>query len=518
MKTLRYILLLAAITLLATNHSVAQGETAFSGGNTLRSGSLHQTYHLLSPNVYEKTGKYAPNDHVVIINGGIDPYCNYVHYWNDCSLAYQYFTNIEGIPASNITVLMADGLDTGKETLIGTDSIKNVPTAPIMPDDVLIEEIGELRHYRINAPTDLDGDGKTDIDNAATWEHVQNTFDSLAGIKDIERLWVFVTDHGGKSPNEICLWRALSPYNVNPYDMSRLLGNISYKHANLFFSQCYSGGFLKELKGENRTIITSTSASKYSWGTIGEFNTFFVKFFDALTGTTYDGKKPEDSEFIDANGDKTVSLEEAYIYAKDHDACSKLETREKKPEDFEAPQFYSSESDFIYCRFDLEGRVDVKYDKRSDIELEAMYDIIGRSALENCNVVFRSGKYIHLRDGFKTKNANFRTEFISCEDSLDHVGDINSMEYIVTELNEQLEDESWNVELYPIPTEGELNIRFNEEGNKRITIVDMRGVIAYEGESSNKEVRIDLSNRPMGIYVVHITNEKDVFTKYIIVK
>ncbi len=243
-----------------------------------------------------------------------------------------------------------------------------------------------------------------------------------------------------------------------------------------------------------------------------------MKFFDALTGTTYDGKKPEDSEFIDANGDKTVSLEEAYIYAKDHDACSKLETREKKPEDFEAPQFYSSESDFIYCRFDLEGRVDVKYDKRSDIELEAMYDIIGRSALENCNVVFRSGKYIHLRDGFKTKNANFRTEFISCEDSLDHVGDINSMEYIVTELNEQLEDESWNVELYPIPTEGELNIRFNEEGNKRITIVDMRGVIAYEGESSNKEVRIDLSNRPMGIYVVHITNEKDVFTKYIIVK
>lgn len=518
MKTLRYILLLSVVLLLPVRLTMAQGGADFSGNNTLRSGSLHDTYHLLSPDVYEKTGKYAPNDHVVIISGGINPYCNHVHYWNDCSLAYQYFTNVEGIPAANVTVLMADGLDAGEETLIRTDSIKKIPEAPIMPRDVLIEEIGELRYYRINAPSDLDGDGKTDIDHAATWEYVQNTFDSLASIKDIDRLWVFVTDHGGQTPNEICLWSALSPYNVNPYDMSRLLGNISYKHANIFLSQCYSGGFLRELKGENRTIITSTSASKYSWGTVGEFNTFFVKFFDALTGTTYDGKRPEDSEFIDANRDNKVSFEEAYIYAKDHDVCSKLETREKEPKDFEAPQFYSSESDFIYCRFDLEGRVDVKYDKRSDVELEAMYDIIGRSALENCNVVFRSGKYIHLRDGFKTKNANFRTEFISCEDSLDHVGDINSMEYLVTELNEQLNDESWNVELYPVPTKDVLNIRFDEEGDNLITIADMRGVVVFEGRSSDREVQIDLSNQQTGIYVVRITNDKDVFTKFIIVK
>jgi len=519
MKTLRYILLLSVISILSMSHSMAQEEIDLNGGaNILRSGHIDETYHLVSSGIYEKTGKYAPNDHVVIINGGVNSHCNHVQYWNDCSLVYQYFTNIEGIPASNITVLMADGLDTGKETLIRRDSSKYAPVS--MPDDVLIEVDGDLRYYTINAPTDLDGDGEPDIDKAATWTDVQNTFDSLATVKDIDKLWIFVTDHGSKMPNEICLWSPLSSYNINPYDMQRLLDNITYKHTNIFLTQCFGGGFLKVLKGENRTIITSTSASRSSWSYNGQFNIFFEKFFDALSGTRYNGEEVEDGEFIDANRDNKVSLEEAFIYAKDHDKYSELYYRQYSPDTFEAPQFYSSESDFIYCRYDLEGRIDVRYDKRSNIEMEAMYDVIGRSALENCNVVFRSGKYIHLRDGFRTKNANFRTEFISCEDSIDNVGDINKIEQIVTNLNEQLEDEgeAWNIELFPIPTEGILNVRFNEEGDNLITIVDMRGVIAYEGKTSSKEVQIDLSDRPTGIYVVHITNDKGVYTKYIIVK
>ncbi len=497
--------------------SVAQEGVSFNGGtNTLRSGSIDDIYKLVSPGIYEKTGKSAPNDHVIIISGGGDSYCNHVQYWNDCSLTYQYFTDIEGIPASNITVLMADGLDPGVETLIRRDSIKNMPDAAVMPSDVFIEELGAIRYYKINAPTDLDGDGIPDIDYSATRNNVLNVFDSLSTIGGIENLWIFVTDHG--NVNQICLWDPFSTRNIYPADVRDFLDRISFKHANIFFAQCYSGGFLSSLKGANRTIVTATSASRYSWSTNGEFSCFFEKFFDALTGTTYLGLKPENGDYIDVNKDNKVSFEEAFVYAKDNDKHSTLLRRENDNESFEAPQFYSSESDFIFCRYDLKGRVVAQNSEQKDTVIEAMYDLVGESPVQNCDVVFRSGKYIHLRDGFSTKNANFRTEFISCEDSLYHVGDINSMEYLMTELNEHLNDESWNVELYPVPTKDVLNIRFDEEGDNLITIADMRGIVVFEGRSSSREVQIDLSDRPTGIYIVHITNDNGVYTKYIIVK
>lgn len=514
MKNLKHIFSISVMLILFADVSMAQID-AEGGTNTFRRGSFTSPYHFVSPSVFGKSGKSAPNDHAIIISGGDTPLYNYNQYWNDCSLVYQYYTDVVGIPASNITVLMADGKSTDQETLFRSEKDSVSPTS--YSPEVKITESGGYRFYIVDAPKDLNGDGTDDIDKPATWADLRNTFDSLANIKDINTLWIFVTDHGSRSQNQICLWKPLTTQNVNPRQFKNFLDGLTFKYTNIFFAQCYSGGFLSELKGDNRTIVTATSASKSSWSLNGEFSHFFRKFFDALVGVSFEGETLD--SYIDANGDKNVSMEEAFIYAKDNDGWSKVEDRLARPDSFEAPQFYSSESDFIYCRYDLNGMEEIKYDRRSDIVLEAMYDLIGRSSLENCDVVFRSGKYIHLRDGFRTKNANFRTEFISCEDQYDYLGDINSREQYATELNEQLDDEVRNLTLYPNPTEGVLTILLGEDaGEKVVSIVNIGGGFVYEGRTSDKKIQIDISDQPTGIYLVRVTSDNNAYAKYIVKK
>lgn len=514
MKNLKHIFFISAMLILSVDVSMAQID-AEGGANTLRIGSFTNPYHFVAPGVFEKSGKSAPNDHAIILSGGDTPFYNYPQYWNDCSLVYQYYTDVVGIPASNITVLMADGLSTEQETVIQSEKDSVTPT--LYSSQVKITEAGGYRYYTVDAPKDLNGDGIDDIDKPATWTDLRNTFDSLANIKDINTLWIFVTDHGSSIQNQICLWYPLTTQNVNPRQFKNFLDGLTFKYTNIFFAQCYSGGFLKELKGDNRTIVTATSASKTSWSLNGGFSHFFRNFFDALVGVTFDGDTL--GSYVDANGDKKVSMEEAFIYAKDNDEWSRVENRLARPDSFEAPQFYSSESDFFYCRYDLNGMEEIKYDRRSDVVLEAMYDLIGRGAIENCDAVFRSGKYIHLRDGFRTHNANFRTEFISCEDQYENIGDINSREQYATELNDQLDDEVRNLTLYPNPTEGVLTILLGEDvGEKVVSIVNIGGGFVYEGRTSDKKIRIDISDQPMGIYLVRVTSDNNAYAKYIVKK
>jgi len=94
-------------------------------------------------------------------------------------------------------------------------------------------------------------------------------------------------------------------------------------------ASCFSGGFIDDLSGPNRIIITASNETNYSWGDIGEdsdgLSEFSEGFFDALYGyntevdrggVTIDWEHPINADF-DGNG--FVSMQEAFTWAYEHD-------------------------------------------------------------------------------------------------------------------------------------------------------------------------------------------------------
>lgn len=509
MRRLYYFFNLFIVGLFAVNASAQSGTTS------LRAGSIDAVYHLLSPHVYDKTGNEAPNDYALIISGGVNKENNHIQYWNDCSRTYQFFTDVLGIPKKNIEVYMADGLDERPESLIACDSI-HLPIRN-MPDDVLVTENGAFRYYTINAPTDLDGDGEPDINGPASWSDIWEVFrDRLCNVEKIDRLWIFVTDHGDSKTHNICLWD--TPVVMSPDDIALCLDKVAPEHTYLFFSQCFSGTFIQPLKADNRTICTATSASRSSWSKNGEFSVFFEKFFDVLAGANYTGDLIKGGDY---NQDGTISIEEAFVYAKDHDIYSGPIMREISDSTYEAAQYWSSESDFIYCRNDLMGYKSFIYPiETAGNTYETMYCLEASCAvLEDAE--FRSGEIIRLLPGFRVKADHFKAELFECDENAeDWVGDINSVQTPTSLEEAEMERETPSlISLYPNPTDGHFIVDFGGNvGEKHLSIYTASGELVETGVFSGETADFNFSGWMKGVYVIRIVSDNEVFTERLILK
>ncbi len=76
------------------------------------------------------------------------------------------------------------------------------------------------------------------------------------------------------------------------------------------------------------------------------------------------------------------------------------------------------------------------------------------------------------------------------------------------------------INIYPNPTNGLTNIHFNQEiDNAEVKIVNTMSKIVYSetvGKITDKNLRIDLSNQPKGIYFIHIKSDMVDFTAKIL--
>lgn len=225
----------------------------------------------------------------VLISGGYNSGSNYERYINDLAEMYKTLVQKYGYLKSDITVLYADGSD-----------------------------------------HDLDGDGISEISNSATKANVISTFQDIKNrITANDMLFIFTTNHGGQTragTPDVRLWLWNQEY-IEDNNFATLLDDLSYKIAIITMEQCYSGGFIDNLQGQNRVIATACRWDEVSWAcdSEGNYDEFCYYWTAAVRGNKPDGTP------VDAAGpDGKVSLKDAFNFAETHDSVD------------ETPQYYEN--------------------------------------------------------------------------------------------------------------------------------------------------------------------------------
>lgn len=240
----------------------------------------------------------AHRTYAIILSGGINKMSNYERYWNDCSFIYQTLVNKYGVPKENIFPIMSDGNNPAEDMRLTTGGFKS-------------------------QPLDLDNDGVADIKLAATKANIQSTLNSLkTKLGEDDHLFFYVIDHGGSTDNKsqsyICLWGG---ENLHDHQLASMLSPFTQKNVNVnvVLGQCFSGGFIDDLKKIGCVVATASTGSEPSWA-CGDipYDEFVYQWTTAINGANHRGVKV----YPDTDKNGRITMDEAFIYAKNHDRRS----------------------------------------------------------------------------------------------------------------------------------------------------------------------------------------------------
>ncbi len=274
----------------------------------------------------------APEKYAVLFNGGYQTSSNYAAYLNDTRQMYDVLLNIYEFPEENIFIFQSDGQDPA--------------------DDCRFIDSGNNPYY-VNSPWDLDGDSDNDIEaGAATSTNLFAKFDDLSNTMDSDDIFYFwATDHGQDTADDppdyksgLCGWGSTS---FSDADFASSVAGFNVDTEMYVFGQCYSGGFIDNLTGENRMVVTAadhdesswsyyyTPTQEYAWGSYinddTDGSTFLNKWAKGLSGPA------------DADEDGNISIDEAFTYAEANDICGPIYDRGDPPnppiEYLEHPQY-----------------------------------------------------------------------------------------------------------------------------------------------------------------------------------
>ncbi len=240
-----------------------------------------------------------------IISGGADSGNNHIRYWNDCAFIYTTLTNYYEYPDENIYVCISDGLDPAPDRSNGT-----------------------------NSPADLDGDGDPDIQYPATMQYISQVFAELNTVlTSSDQLFIFTTDHGGQESGWDCYLNLWNWEEMRDDQLAAFVDALPCETVLCCFEQCFSGGMIDDLEGEGRVIATAARWDEYSYAMSGLIYDEFV--YDWISAVNWEDPygAPVDA---DTNNDNLVSMEEAFIYARDHDICSEHPQYSSTPPEFGA--------------------------------------------------------------------------------------------------------------------------------------------------------------------------------------
>lgn len=297
------------------------------------------------PEMLRDIAKYRPgelqpgNRYAVLIAGGGSAESNHIRYWNDLLTFYN--------------LLLAKGFDDSRVFIYYADGVP--------PDD---ETEGKL-------------EGTMPIRGAANRTNIQRCFRDLGGrTTEKDLIFILTNDHGGgflesrSGPLEPGLYGGRvtttgeandaiseSQFNIDlngdndlndlvrvdesltmwggryyDDDFAADLNQITrYGTMIIHLEQCFSGGFLEDLRGPNRIVFSATSEQRPSRAhspspsnseTVQQFNEFFYWFVTALIGETPDGDYALDrngnpwTPNADFDGNGRVSIFEAFMFAR----------------------------------------------------------------------------------------------------------------------------------------------------------------------------------------------------------
>ncbi len=241
-------------------------------------------------------------NYAIILNGGKDSQTNILTAWEDCAFLYTTLIHVYGYRPENVHILISDGTNPNEDMFDGMGF--NFETGESFP------------RFR-NTSTDLDGDGKADTRYSATKANLTQVFNTLAQqIGADDNLFVFIANHGNVINGEyFCtLWHD----SLSARELANELDKIHAETIAVLMQPCHSGGFIPYIKGENRVIMTACTAegvSHPSQSVLGAWSEFSNLWTEAMAGMTRKGHP------VDADSDKdgVVSMEEAFLYAKELD-------------------------------------------------------------------------------------------------------------------------------------------------------------------------------------------------------
>jgi hypothetical protein len=181
-----------------------------------------------------------------------------------------------------------------------------------------------------SSPLDLDGDGKEDIQYAATNANVQSVMSEITNLASADdHLFFFVIDHGGSidhvSNSYICLW---GNERLQDTSLGSMIERLTNKQVtvNMVLGQCYSGGFIDNLNFPGCVVSTACTGSESSWACKEiPFDEFVYQWTCAINSSTPTGLRIE----ADDDGNNNITMKEAFDYAKAHDSTN------------ETPQYFS---------------------------------------------------------------------------------------------------------------------------------------------------------------------------------
>ncbi len=296
------------------------------------------------------TARSAENLWSVIISGGGSQWSNYPRYWNDISSIYKCLVNYYEYLDDHIYVLCSDGTDPAPDKYDGT-----------------------------NSDPDLDGDGDDDIIYSATVDNLQTVFDELQtriGPQDL--LFVYATDHGdteGGWDTVLVMWNSA---DLQDNVFADMLDQIECRDVVTVWEQCYSGGFLDDLNGENRVFASAARYDEVSWAMAPDYiYDEFVFHWTAAVNWEDAYGNPVDA---DTNNDGIVDMNEAFIYAE------MMDTADETPQYDELPAGYGATISLWGSGPNSEGALDMdksSYSCNDTIILRVMdLDLSGTGELE----------------------------------------------------------------------------------------------------------------------------------------
>lgn len=225
--------------------------------------------------------------HALLYSGGINKDSAYMRYWNDMALYYNMLVWLFGYDPDNIIVVYKNG----------------------------VAENGDMPVHYAATPTGL---GTAFAELGANMDFNDDFFlfttNHGGTVSDIGSPAPADEDFGADTIDECSFY-----YNVNQrlFDdqMASFVNGLSFGRMCCVMEQCFSGGMIYDLRGQNRVICTACSEVEVSYGG-STYDDFVMLFASALIGTHQLTGTPVDA---DENNDGGVSVYEAFRWATNND-------------------------------------------------------------------------------------------------------------------------------------------------------------------------------------------------------
>jgi hypothetical protein len=259
--------------------------------------NLCKKYPKICELLHPKLNKYA-----LLYSGGIDFANAHKRYWNDLKFMYLTLKSKYGFTDDHIVVVYKNGM--GEDTDIAVDHA----ASPAGLNDAI-----KFLRPKMNSKDDFflfvtnHGGGYHDTSCGETPASWGGKKDGIPGDEIDTYAWDEETYYYNQTSND--LWDD---------DFANLINSLNFNKMIGVFEQCFSGGFLRDLKGCNRILISAASEFQFSWGMAnGNYDTFSYYFTSALNNANDSGSALSTNP--DTDGDGNISILEAFQYAKSQD-------------------------------------------------------------------------------------------------------------------------------------------------------------------------------------------------------